>query len=293
MALELENPRHILARYGLHPRRSLGQNFLVHPTAPGRIAAGAEIGPEDTVLEVGAGVGTLTAALAEQAKRVIAVETDPQLVSVLRAELGARENVEIVPGDILELDPVDLLGVTPAESAPLWGERIENYLVVANLPYYITSAVIRHLLEAEIRPARMVFTVQYEVAKRMVAADGKLSILALSLYFYGKPEYLFRLKRGAFYPAPRVDSAVVRLDLYREPPLVLPGVEIFFRVVRAGFAQRRKQLRNTLAAGLQLAPQSVEEAFAGLDVSYTRRAETLALEEWEAVIQALYPLLQA
>ncbi|MEA3309706.1 MAG: 16S rRNA (adenine(1518)-N(6)/adenine(1519)-N(6))-dimethyltransferase RsmA [Chloroflexota bacterium] len=289
--MEIENPRHVLARYGLHPRRSLGQNFLVHPTAPGRIAAGAEIGPGDTVLEVGAGVGTLTAALAAQAGRVIAVETDPQLLPVLQAELGTRENVEIVPGDILELDPVDLLDVTPVESVPLWGEWRDNYLVVANLPYYITSAVIRHLLEARIRPARMVFTVQYEVARRMVAADGKMSILALSLYFYGKPQYLFRLKRGAFYPAPKVDSAVVRLDLYREPPLVLPGIEIFFQVVRAGFAQRRKQLRNTLASGLHLTPQVVEEAFAAIDVAHTRRAETLSLAEWEIVIQALYPLL--
>lgn len=285
------DPRRLLKRYDLRPRRSLGQNFLVNQTAPARIVAGAEVGPGDTVLEVGAGLGTLTAELAAQAGRVIAVETDPHLVAALRDALGAQENVELVHGDILTLDPAALLAVSPPPHQPLWGSRLENYVVVANLPYYITGAVIRHLLEAAVRPARMVVTVQREVAQRIVASPGKMNLLAVSVQFYGQPRVIFRLKRGAFYPVPAVESAVLRLDLYDAPPVDAPDVALFFRVVRAGFAQRRKQLRNTLSATLQLPPPEVAAALTAVDVAPTRRAETLSLAEWGRVVGALHPLL--
>ncbi|MFP4343297.1 MAG: 16S rRNA (adenine(1518)-N(6)/adenine(1519)-N(6))-dimethyltransferase RsmA [Anaerolineales bacterium] len=287
----VENPRDLLSRYDLSPRRSLGQNFLVDPRAPRRIAAGADVGPEDIVLEVGAGVGTLTEALAERAARVLAVETDPALVEALEDLYRERARVEVIPGDILELDPAALLGVEPPEQRPLWGARLEHYLVVANLPYYITAAVMRHLLEAAVRPARMVVTVQKEVAQRIVAADGKMSLLAVGVHFYGKPRTLFRLKRGAFYPVPKVESAVLRLDLYEEPPVEVDDVATFFDVVRAGFAQRRKQLKNTLAATLHLDSNAVAEAMESHGVPPTRRAETLSLEEWARVVRALEPLL--
>ncbi len=265
---------------------------MVHPKAPARIVREAEVGPAHTVLEVGAGVGTLTTHLAEQAGRVLAVETDPHLIPVLREELAPYANVEIVYGDILELNPVDLLEVPVAGDAqPLWGPRLDAYLVVANLPYYITSAVIQHLLEAVVRPVRMVFTVQYEVAKRMIAASGKMSVLSVAMHFYGEPRILFKLTRGAFYPMPNVDSAVVRLDVYRKPPIDVADVALFFEIVRAGFAQRRKQLRNTLASILHLDPQRVEAAFAGVQISHTRRAESLSMAEWQQVYDALAPLL--
>ena len=289
-----ENPRELLERYGLRPRRSLGQNFLVAPQIPERIAAGAEVGPEDTVLEVGAGVGTLTVALAARAGRVIAVETDGQLLDVLRDVFGAAPTVELVHGDMLTLDPAALLGVAPPGAAPaLWGPRLEHYLVVANLPYYITAAVIRHLLEATVRPARLVVTVQREVAERMVAAPGELSLLGVSVQFYGKPRILFSLKRGAFFPAPAVDSAVVRLDLYETPPVTDCAVPLFFQVVRAGFAQKRKQLHNSLAATLALSPAAVSAALAAVEVDPTLRAETLSLEMWGRVARALAPLLNS
>jgi 16S rRNA (adenine1518-N6/adenine1519-N6)-dimethyltransferase len=295
----MEDPRVLLRRYGLRPRKSLGQNFLVHPSAASRIVEGAEVGPDDTVMEVGAGLGTLTGPLASAAGHVFAVETDPHMVEVLHQELAAYDNLTVVHEDILHLEPARLLTSAatsnkagkPTPIYPLWGVRWEHYKVVANLPYYITSAVMRHLLEAAVRPSRMVVTVQREVAKRMVAEPGDMSLLAVSLQFYGRPRILFYLKRGAFYPVPEVESAVVRLDLYDVPPVPVTDVEAFFRVVKAGFAHRRKQLRNTFAAGLRLEPNDVEDALRAADVDPRRRAETLAIAEWGKAMEALAPLL--
>jgi len=287
----MENPSALLRRYGLTPRKALGQNFLVDPGISVRIVDQAELGVEDTVLEVGAGLGAMTAELAARAGRVIAVETDPHLVEILHQELGALHNVSIVHGNILDLDPTALLDVAGASSLPLWGTLVPHYAVVANLPYYITAAVLRHLLEAPVRPKQMVVTVQREVAQRMTAGPGQMSLLAVSIQFYSTPRVCLRLKRGAFYPPPNVDSAVVRLDLHPEPPVPVSDVARFFQVVRAGFAQRRKQLRNTLAASLDLSPSNVVEALEAVDVDPRRRAETLSLPEWGAVVASLSPRL--
>jgi 16S rRNA (adenine1518-N6/adenine1519-N6)-dimethyltransferase len=293
----LEDPLTLLQRYELWPRKSLGQNFLVDPSAPGKIAACAGITDADTVLEVGAGLGTLTAELSRRAARVIAVETDPQLVDILHTELQDYRNVEIVHGDILELDPAVLLtggdpnqvGTSPARA--LWGPRLPHYQVVGNLPYYITNAVMRHLLEATVRPARMVVTVQREVAQRMVAAPDDMSLLAVSIQFYGEAKICLRLKRGAFHPAPQVESAVVRVDLHETPPVEVDDVERFFQIVKAGFAQRRKQLRNSLSATLFLDAPSVGQALETAGIDPSRRAETLTLKEWGSVYAALAPLM--
>ena len=288
----MSDPRGLLGRYDLRPRKSLGQNFLVDPTAPDRIAECAGLTVEDTVLEVGAGVGTLTAALARRAGAVIAVETDPMLLDVLHAEMAAYPNVRIVHGDILTLDPVTLLSVLPCERAkPLWGVRLLHYHVVANLPYYITNAVVRHLLEARVRPQQMVLTVQREVAERIVAQPGDMSLLAVSVQFYGRPELCLRLRRGAFFPPPKVESAVVRVCIHEEPLFEVADVGQFFGIVRAGFSQRRKQLRNSLASSLPLDPHSVEAALQGQGIDPTRRAETLSMAEWGRVSAALAPML--
>ena len=285
----MDDPRALLRRYGLSPRKSLGQNFLVVPSVLAQIAAQAELGPADTVLEVGAGLGTLTAELAARAGRVIAVETDPKMVHVLHQELASFKNISIVHSDILKLDPTEVLGVDPSPVMPLWGERLPHYHVVANLPYYITAAVMRHLLEATARPTSIVVTVQREVATRMVAAPGKMSLLAVSVQFYGRPRVCMRLKRGIFYPAPDVESAVVRIDSYENPPVPVTDVADFFRVVRAGFAQRRKQLRNTLAAVLRIPAKDIAAALVAVAVDPTRRAETLSLTEWGRVANAVKP----
>jgi 16S rRNA (adenine1518-N6/adenine1519-N6)-dimethyltransferase len=256
----------LLRAHGLHPQKGLGQNFLVDPVALGRIVAAADLMPDDVVVEVGAGLGTMTRILAEQAGHVVAIELDERLIGILHAQLADLPNVEIVHGDVLRIS-----------------DFFSRYKVVANLPYYITSAVLRHFLARVPRPRLMVITVQREVAQRIVARPGEMSLLAVSVQFYGRPRIVARIKAGAFYPPPRVDSAVVRVDVGSRPIVTLPngvGEAAFFRVVRAGFGQRRKMLRNSLSAGLGLPPARVEEVLGRVGVDPRRRAETLSLEEW-------------
>ena len=278
MVAEVGAVRRLLAEYGLNPKKSLGQNFLVSRRALERIIEAADIGHWDVVLEVGPGLGALTVPLAERARRVVAIELDQRLLPPLRQVLTGHPNVELIQGDILALDIAQLLG--PGE---------DPYKVVANLPYYATSAILRHLLEARPRPQLMVVTVQREVAQRIVARPGQMSLLSVSIQFYGLPRIVAHIPRGAFYPPPEVDSAALRIDLHPHPLLAEREVEGFFRVVRAGFAQRRKQLRNSLAQGLELPPEEVAEALSGRGLDPKRRPQSLSLEEWIQAYGALLP----
>jgi len=275
--------RRRLKRWNLRPSKGLGQNFLTNPIVLDKIVAAAELTPDDVVLEVGAGLGTMTERLARDAGHVVAVELDQRLMPVLRSVLADFDNVTLIQGDILALDPATLISAAtiqyPASST--------QYKVVANLPYYITSAVLRHLLEPSLKPRRMVVTVQREVAERIVAQPGQMSLLAVSVQFYGQPRLLFRIKPGSFYPSPGVESAVVRIDLHATPPVPVEDTAAFFRVVRAGFAQRRKQLRNGLAAGLGQPPEEVATKLREVGVDPRRRAQTLSLEEWAGVTRVL------
>lgn len=271
--------RRLLARWDLQPSKGLGQNFLLDQSALDKIVTAAELAPDDIVLEVGAGLGTLTKRLADRAGHVVAVELDQRLMPVLRSVLADSHNVTLIQGDILALDPTALISAAGSQGS---GSSIQ-YKVVANLPYYITSAVLRHLLEAILKPQRMVLTVQREVAERIVAQPGHMSLLAVSVQFYGRPQLLFRIRPGSFYPAPGVESAVVRVDLHAIPPVPVEDTRAFFRVVRAGFAQRRKQIRNGLAAGLGRSPDEVAAKLREVDVDPRRRAQTLSLEEWARV----------
>jgi 16S rRNA (adenine1518-N6/adenine1519-N6)-dimethyltransferase len=269
--------RRLLKEFDIQPRKGLGQNFLTDQRALERIVEAAELSPEDIVLEIGPGLGTLTRLLAERAGRVIAVELDRRLVEVLRQTTAAKAdlpNVEIIHGDILELNPADLVEQHRAHL---------QYKVVANLPYYITSAILRHLLTAKVRPKLMVVTVQLEVARRIIAQPGDMSLLAVSVQFYGQPRIVTRVKAGAFYPSPQVDSAVIRIDLYRRPVVEVNDTDGFFEVVRAGFAQRRKQLRNSLASELALPASEMAQALSRAGINPKRRAQTLSIEEWARV----------
>ncbi len=257
----------LLRQYGLRPDKSLGQNFLIDPAALRRVAEAAEISREDTVLEIGPGLGSLTRYLALQAKTVVAVELDPELFPALKEVVAPYPNLTILQGDILKVDPDELM----PES---------GYLVVANIPYYITSAVIRHLLEAAVHPKRLVLTLQKEVAERIMASPGDLSLLALSVQVYGEPKIIAHIPAGAFYPSPKVDSAVVRVDLYPEPRIPAPLLDDFFRLAKAGFSQKRKTLRNSLSAGLALPKEKVAEMLASAGIDPMRRAETVSLLEW-------------
>ena len=262
------NAAHLLRRHRLRAHRGLGQNFLQDPLALEKIVSAAEIRPTDTVLEIGPGLGSLTRYLAVAARAVVAVELDPNLIPPLRAVLAPYPNVRVIQGDILELSPGDLLSE-------------KDYIVAANIPYYITSAVIRHLLESEPKPRRIVLTVQREVAERICAKPGGMSLLALSVQVYGSPRIAARIPAGAFFPAPKVDSAVLCVDIYPSPLIRRELLETFFRLIKAGFGQKRKTLRNSLAAGLHISPGDAADLLRRANVDPQRRAETLNIEEWE------------
>lgn len=261
----------LLRKYNLRPRKGLGQNFLDDPVHLAKIVEAAGLSSTDTVLEIGPGLGLLTRRLAQAAGQVIAVELDTILVKLLRAELGHLPNLTIIQADILEYEP----------------EHIGPYKVVANLPYYITSAVLRHLLEEPPRPERIVVTVQLEVARRIVAEPGRMSLLAVSVQLFGRASLVHRIPAGAFYPRPKVDSAVIRIDPFAQPPIPAEGQTHFFRVVRAGFGQKRKQLKNSLAAGLPYAGPEIVAALEQAGIAPTRRAETLSLTEWQRLAALL------
>jgi 16S rRNA (adenine1518-N6/adenine1519-N6)-dimethyltransferase len=275
--------RGLLRQWDLRPNKGLGQNFLLNQAVLGKIVAAAELTSEDIVLEIGAGLGTLTERLARHAERVVAVELDERLIPILQGVLSDFDNVTLIQGDILALDPAALVSIA-TDQHPVPGAQ---YKIVANLPYYITSAVLRHLLEASLKPRRMVVTVQREVAQRIVAKPGQMSLLAVSVQFYGRPRLLFRIRPGCFYPAPGVESAVLRVDLRAAPLLPAEDTAAFFRVVKAGFSQRRKQLRNSLSAGLRRPADEVATRLKEVGVDPRRRAQTLTLEEWVEVTRVL------
>ncbi len=268
----------LLRQFNIRPKKSLGQNFLVSDALLRAITSAAEIGKKDTILEIGAGLGTLTRALAEQAQRVIALEIDERLLLPLRQVLQDHPNVEIVQGDILKIDLAPLLA-GPGE--------VLDYKVVANLPYYATSAILRRLLEAAQKPQLLVVTVQREVAERIVATPGKMSTLSVSVQFYGRPRIVARAPARAFYPSPKVASAVVRIDVYKEPLTEVDDVEAFFSLVRAGFAQRRKYLKNSLSSGLGLSAHQVTSALHRAKIEETLRPQTLSVEDWARLYREL------
>jgi len=263
----------LLRAYGLQPKKSLGQNFLADPSGLEKVIQAAGLSPEDTVLEIGAGLGSLTVLLAQTVRRVIAVEIDRGLIAPLTEAVSEYDNVRIVEGDILKIPPEELnLG--------------EAYLVVANIPYYISSAIIRRLLETQNRPARIELTVQQEVAERICAKDGKFSLLALSVQVFGVPRIQARIAAGCFYPAPDVDSAVLSITLFPQPLIATEELDAFFRLARAGFSQKRKTLRNTLSAGLGLPAVQAESLLAAAGIDPRRRAETLSIAEWGQLTDA-------
>ncbi len=268
----------LLQKYNLRPKKGLGQNFLTDPNHLRKIVAAAELTPADTVLEIGPGLGALTVPLTETARAVVAVEVDAAMVSILRAEITAP-NFRLVHADILSVQPAAVLANNLPDFSPG-----DDYVVVANVPYYITSGIIRHLLENEYPPRRTVLTIQKEVAQRIIAKPGKMSVLAVSVQFYGTPTLCHTIPASAFTPAPNVDSAVLRIDRHTVPPLPVDDPRAFFRVVKAGFSQKRKQLKNALAAGLHRPQAEIVARLEAVGIDPRRRAETLSLAEWAAIV---------
>ena len=266
----------LLKRFGLRPRFSLGQNFLQDNLTLQEIVRVADILPSDDVLEIGPGLGNLTRYLALAAHHVTAVELDRDLFPLLEAVVAPYRNVTLVQADILNVNPTALMDRT-------------GYLVVANIPYYITSAVLRHLLESAGRPRRLVLTMQEQVARRICAVSGKMSLLALSVQVYGNPEIVAYIPAEAFFPAPKVDSAVLRVEILPEPLISIALLDTFFTLIKAGFSQKRKTLRNSLSGGLGIAPAEAEKMLAAAGIEPIRRAETLSLGEWGILCKVKFP----
>ena len=264
----------LLGGLGLQPRKGLGQHFLVAPGVLERIADAADITPADTIVEIGPGLGALTEVLARRAGRVVALELDDALCAALQSHFADHPHVRIVHADALEA-PLD-------EFVPTG----QPYKMVANLPYYAATAIIRRFLEAAHKPGLVIATVQREVAQGMAASEGKRGLLGVATQFYGSPRIAFTVRPGSFHPPPKVTSAVVRIDVHDAPPVDVPSEAAFFALVRAGFAAPRKQLRGGLANALRLPPPEVERALSACGVDPTRRAETLSMPEWAALCRA-------
>ncbi|MEK7506595.1 MAG: 16S rRNA (adenine(1518)-N(6)/adenine(1519)-N(6))-dimethyltransferase RsmA [Patescibacteria group bacterium] len=260
-----------LADAGVKPNKTLGQNFLVNPGIYQKILAALQITPGDIIVEVGSGLGTLTHHLARAGGKIIGIEKDRLLAEYLKKEFPVNSRVEIVNQDILEFNP---------KSYKLAADK---YKLVGNIPYYLTSRLLRTALNDWPRPKLMVLMVQKEVAQRITARPPKMSLLAVSVQYYSRPEIVSYVSRGSFYPIPKVDSAIIRLQPRAK------GLEIrnFFRVVKVGFANKRKQLASNLARDLKIPKQIVIEELLSLNISPQRRAETLTIEEWQKIAEKL------
>ena len=281
--MELTNPadiRALLARHDFRFSKSLGQNFLTAAWVPADIAdaSGADAGTG--VLEVGPGIGVLTYELSQVSKKVVTIELDKRLLPVLDETLADCDNVKVINDDVMK---IDLHRVIEEEFN---GEEVA---VCANLPYYITSPVIMKLLEDRLPITSITVMVQKEAAERLCAQPGTRECGAVSaaVQYYAEPEILFEVSRGSFMPAPNVDSAVIQLRIRKEPPVDVHDEALFFRVIRAAFAQRRKTAVNSISNTLHMSKQQVTDAFEQAGVRANSRAEALTLPEFAAVVNQL------
>ena len=267
------HPRDILNSYGISPKRSLGQNFIFDDNILSRIVNLADLKVNDSILEIGPGIGSLTRHLATKSRSVVAVEIDDRLVPILEDQLRTYDNILVLRDDILDVDLATLFE--------------DPYFVVANVPYYITGAILRHLFNSDPIPVRMVLTVQLEVAQRMTAQPGRMSLLAAIAQYYAQIEMGFMIKAGSFWPKPDVDSAVVKLTSYPERLVEKNQEEEFFRLLRIGFGQKRKQLQKNLRS-LGFSREHILNSFQNAGIDATRRAETLSIKEWQMLYYALF-----
>ncbi len=282
--------RNLIKKYQIRPLKRLGQNFLIDKGAIKKIIRAANLGPKDIVLEIGPGLGALTQELAKKAKRVIAVEKDRRMVEILKETLKDFKNIEIIQGDILKIFNSQF--------------SIFNYKIVGNLPFYLTAPVIRKFLEDEKPPKVMVLVVQKEVGQRIVTQPPDMNLLAVSVQFYAKPEIVSYISKKSFWPQPKVDSAIIKIvsrqlrkhsealrrersSLRLRVPVSRQFRERFFRIVRAGFSQPRKQLINNLSKGLKIERERVKSWLLKNNIQPTQRAETLNIQEWISLVKSL------
>ncbi|MFH0852068.1 MAG: 16S rRNA (adenine(1518)-N(6)/adenine(1519)-N(6))-dimethyltransferase RsmA [bacterium] len=303
--MNLLSPRsikEILSRYSAAPSKRFGQNFLINPGVLKKIIEAAALDRGDIVLEIGPGIGTLTQELAKYAKKVIAIEKDRKMVEILKETLVDFKNVEIIEGDILKF-PISSLFVIPAKAGIQTGSpRIKygaslvkpgmtklDYKVIANLPYYITSPVIRKFLEADAKPNEMVLMVQKEVAQRICAKPPDMSLLAVSVQFYAEPKIISYVSKGSFWPSPKVDSAIIKISPRDKKPEI--DIPLFFKIVHAGFSSPRKQLAGNLVKNLKIERPAIEAVLKKAGIKPEQRAETLTVTNWISLTKLVAPCL--
>lgn len=274
--------RDVLSRHGFSFSKGLGQNFLINPTVCPRMAEMGNAQPGWGMIEIGAGVGVLTAELAQRADKVVCIEIDSRLLPILDETLAEYDNIKIVNQDVLKVDLHKLI----AEEFPNM-----PVAVCANLPYYITSPIIMNLLESRLPISSLTVMVQKEAAQRICAMPGSREVGAVSIAirYYCEPKVLFQVSRGSFMPAPDVDSTVIRLDIRKQPAVDVKREEDFFRVVKAAFSQRRKTLSNTLSSGLSMNKTQIAELLERAGVVSNLRAEQLSMQQFADIANALNP----
>lgn len=277
----ISNIRDILSRHGFTFSKSLGQNFLVNPTVCPRMAGESGAGKGKGVIEIGPGIGVLTCELARLADKVVAIELDRRLLPVLDETLGDFKNVKVINGDVLKTDLNKLI----QEEFP--GMEV---CVCANLPYYITSPVIMKLLEERLDVEAVTVMVQKEAAQRICAQAGtrQCGAVTIAVRYYAQPQLLFSVSAGSFLPAPKVDSAVIRLEIRKQPEFAVQDEQLFFRVVKSAFGQRRKTLPNALSAGLGLEKAVVNTVLTEAEVPLNFRAEQLSMEQFARLADAFF-----
>lgn len=269
---DIKNLRLALKLSGLAAKKSFGQNFLVDREALAKIVGAAELTADDAVLEIGPGLGVLTDELVKHAGKVVALEADPELAELLQRR--APENLEVITTDALQYD----LAQMP-----------DGYKVVANLPYYITSPLIRFLLEGSKKPSSVTVLVQKEVAERITAVPGNMSVLACSVQYYGQPQLVDLVPSSSFFPAPKVDSAILHIAVANDTAFEADTKQLF-RLIKAGFGEKRKMLRNSLAGGLAIPSESAIELIAKAGLKETARAQELSMQDWERLYRAFMGL---
>lgn len=286
---DIKTIKSLLTHYNTSAQKSLGQNFLIDPEVLDAILHAANLSKNDFVVEVGPGFGVLTLPVAELAGRVLAIETDKKILQILKAISGGYTNIDILPANVLKLESRQLF-----ERYRLWSRarnKATQYKLVSNLPYYITSSILKQFLETDFRPALMVVMVQKEVAERIVAKAGEMSILSVSVQFFGKPEIVRIVSKDSFWPRPEVDSAILKIVPHQELPHNISNIKLFFRIVKAGFGERRKQLHNSLGGGLDLDDKLVQETLRKNRISPKTRAQDLSIEQWIKLYQAFESIL--
>ena len=276
--------KEILSKHGFTFSKALGQNFLINPSVCPRMAMECGVDENSGVIEVGPGIGVLTNELAKRAKKVIAVELDKRLLPVLEETLGEYENVKVIDEDVMKLDLNKLIE-----------EEFEgmNVCVCANLPYYITSPIVMRLLEEKLNVSSITVMVQKEAAQRICANVGtrQCGAVTAAVWYYSEPELLFNVSSGSFMPAPKVDSAVIRLNIRKEPPVSVKSEEVFFKTIKAAFSQRRKNIANSLSGGLSVGKQEIISVLEDCGIPASKRAEELTLENLGKIADRLCDII--